>query len=199
MVLNILTFVICYLIAAISPSILIGNKVLKKDIRTMGSGNAGTTNAVRTMGKAWGALVFILDLLKVVLSYYIMLGIYKIFRADFNSTAKSIYMLASVIGHSYPIYYAFKGGKGVAVFLMACLLVDTSSALVCITVGVIVILIFKMVSLGSIVGSILLLILALFMDTNFNFIVLLLTVALVIFNHRENIKRIFNGTENKLF
>lgn len=199
MVLNILTFVICYLIAAISPSIIIGNKVLKKDIRTMGSGNAGTTNAIRTMGKTWGALVFILDILKVVVSFGVMWLIYKMFGKEFNSTTKSIYLLASVIGHSYPVYYNFHGGKGVAVFLMACILVDTKAALVCVTVGVIVILVSKMVSLGSILGSLLLLIVVLFMDTNFNFLILLLTVALVVFNHRENIKRILNGTENKLF
>lgn len=199
MLINIFTFVISYLISAISPSIIICNKVLKKDIRNLGSGNAGTTNSIRTMGKTWGAIVFMLDILKVIISFGIVNLTYKIFKIDFDNTAKSLYILASVVGHSYPIYYGFKGGKGVATFLMSCMLVDYKATLVCLTVGIIIILIFKMVSLGSIIGSLLLLILVMFMETNFNFIIILLTVAIIIFNHKDNIKRIFNGTENKLF
>lgn len=199
MLINIFTFVISYLIAAISPSIIICNKVFKKDIRSLGSGNAGTTNSIRAMGKTWGAVVFILDIIKVVISFIIISIIYKIFKVDLDKTAKSIYILASVVGHSYPIYYGFKGGKGVAVFLMSCTLVDYRATLACLTVGIIVILIFKMVSLGSIVGAMLLLVLVIFMETNFNFLIILLTVAIIIFNHKDNIKRIFNGTENKLF
>jgi len=196
---NIITFVICYLIAAISPSIILCNRIKHVDIRTVGSGNAGTTNSIRAMGKGWGAVVFVLDLLKVVVSYGIVALIAAIFKEDFNATTKSIYMLASVIGHSYPVYYGFKGGKGVAVFLMSAIMVDYKAALVCLTVGVITILISRMVSLGSMIGALLLVILVLFMETNFNFLITVLIVALVIYNHRTNIKRIVNGQENKLF
>jgi len=196
---NIITFVICYLVAAISPSIILCKRIKNVDIRTVGSGNAGTTNSIRAMGKGWGAVVFVLDLLKVVISYVMIALIAAIFKLDFNATTKSIYMLASVIGHSYPIYYGFKGGKGVAVFLMSAIMVDYKAALVCLTVGVITILISRMVSLGSMVGALLLVILVLFMETNFNFIITLLIVAIVIFNHRSNIKRIANKEENKLF
>ena len=199
MTFNIVTFVICYLIAAISPSIILCKKIKKKDIRTIGSGNAGTTNSIRAMGKAWGAVVFILDLLKVVVSYGAIWLIARIFKQDFSETTKSLYMLASVIGHSYPVYYGFKGGKGVAVFLMSAIMIDYKAALVCLTVGVIVILVSRMVSLGSIIGASLLAILVLFMDTNFNFLITLLIVAIVIFNHRSNIKRIIKKEENKLF
>lgn len=196
---NIVTFVICYLVAAISPSIILCDKIMHKDIRTVGSGNAGTTNSIRAMGKGWGAVVFVLDLLKVVVSYGIVALIAAIFKADFSSTTKSIYMLASVIGHSYPVYYGFKGGKGVAVFLMSALMVDYKAALVCLTVGIVTILVSRMVSLGSIVGALLLVILVLFMETNFNFLITLLIVGIVIYNHRTNIKRIIDGEENKLF
>lgn len=196
---NIIVFVICYLIAAISPSIILCKRIKQVDIRTVGSGNAGTTNSIRAMGKGWGAVVFILDLLKVVVSYGIIVLIAAILKEDFSDTTKSIYMLASVIGHSYPIYYGFKGGKGVAVFLMSAIMVDYKAALVCLTVGVITILISRMVSLGSMIGAMLLIILVLFMETNFNFIITLLIVAIVIFNHRTNIKRIIKGEENKLF
>lgn len=194
-----LTVVIAYLIASINPAIVISKKVLKKDIRTLGSHNAGTTNSIRTMGKKWGALVFILDLLKVVIAYFLVFLIYKIFSAPFNNLAKSLIMFGAVLGHVYPVYYNFQGGKGVAVFLISALLIDYKAALVCIAVGVIIILITRWVSLGSICGSILLIVITLFMDTNFNIVFVLFTVALIIYKHKTNIQKIFSGTENKLF
>ena len=195
----IVTFIIGYLIAAINPAIVISKKVLKQDIRNLGSKNAGTTNAIRTMGKGIGALVFILDLLKVVLSYAIICLTGYIFKEEVTPTIKSLYMLASVLGHSYPIFYAFKGGKGVAVFLMSAVIVDAKIAGICILIGVIIIAISRMVSLGSIIGSAMLVILDIFMDTNYSFFIALFTVAIVIYNHRANIERIIAGKENKLF
>ena len=195
----IFTFIVSYLIAAINPAIVISKKVLKEDIRNLGSKNAGTTNAIRTMGKGIGALVFILDLLKVVLSYGIICLVGYIFKEDVTNAVKSIYMLASVLGHSYPAYYGFKGGKGVAVFLMSAILVDSKIAAICILIGVVVIAVSRMVSLGSIVGGISLVIIDIFMTTNFNFLIVLVTVAVVVYNHRTNIQRIIAGKENKLF
>lgn len=195
----IVTFVIGYLLAAINPAIVLSKKVLKQDIRNLGSKNAGTTNAIRTMGKGIGALVFVLDLLKVVISYGIICLIGYIFKAEVTSVVKTLYMLSSVLGHSYPIYYSFKGGKGVAVFLMSAILVDLKAALVCILIGVIIIAISRMVSLGSIMGSILLVIMNIFTNTNYNFWLILMTVAIVVYNHRTNIVRILSGKENKLF
>ena len=195
----IFTFIVSYLIAAINPAIVISKKVLKQDIRNLGSKNAGTTNAIRTMGKGIGALVFVLDLLKVVLSYGIICLIGYIFKEEVTNSIKSLYMLASVLGHSYPVYYGFKGGKGVAVFLMSAILVDSKIAAICILIGVVVIAITKMVSLGSMIGGIALVIIDLFMTTNFNFIIVLITVAIVVYNHRTNIQRIIAGKENKLF
>lgn len=195
----IFTFVIAYLIAAINPAIVLSKRVLKQDIRNLGSKNAGTTNAIRTMGKGIGTLVFILDLLKVVLSYGLICLVGFIFKEEISASVKSLYMLASVLGHSYPVYYGFKGGKGVAVFLMSALIVDAKVALICIVIGVVVIAVSRMVSLGSIVGSVMLVVLDIFMNTNFSFIFMTLTVAVVVYNHRENISRILAGKENKLF
>lgn len=195
----IFTFITSYLIAAINPAILISKRVLKQDIRNLGSKNAGTTNAIRTMGKGIGALVFVLDLLKVVLSYGLICLVGIIFKEQISASVKSLYMLASVLGHSYPIYYGFKGGKGVAVFLMSAIIVDAKMALICILIGVVVIAISRMVSLGSIVGSVMLVLLDIFMSTNYNFILVALTVAVVVYNHRDNITRIIAGNENKLF
>ena len=196
---NIFVFVVSYLVAAISPSIILCKRIKNVDIRTVGSGNAGTTNSIRAMGKGWGAVVFILDLLKVVISYGLIFLVAKLFKQEFGDISKSIYMLASILGHSYPVYYGFKGGKGVAVFLMSALLVDYKAALVCITVGIITIAISRMVSLGSMIGALLLIIVVLFMETNFNIWLTILLVAIIVFNHRSNIKRIITGTENKLF
>ena len=195
----IFTFVIAYLITAINPAILISKRVLKQDIRNLGSKNAGTTNALRTMGKGIGALVFVLDLLKVVFAYGIVCLMGIIFKEQVTSTIKTLYMLASVLGHSYPVYYNFKGGKGVAVFLMSAIIVDAKIAFVCIAIGIAVIVVSRMVSLGSIVGTAMLVILDIFMKTNYNFIFMLVTATVVIYNHRANITRILAGEENKLF
>lgn len=197
--LNILTVLISYFIAAINPAIIISKMVLKQDIRELGSKNAGTTNSIRTMGKKWGALVFVLDLLKVVVSYLVLMLVFKIANMPLGSASKSLYMLASVLGHVFPVYYGFKGGKGVAVYLMTALLIDYRAALVCIVVGVILILLSRWVSLGSICGTILLVIISIFMDTNFNAIILAITTAVVVVKHKSNIKRIIEGKENKLF
>lgn len=195
----IFTFIISYLIAAINPAIVLSKRVLKQDIRNLGSKNAGTTNAIRTMGKGIGALVFVLDLLKVVLSFGLICFIGYIFKEEISASIKSLYMLASVLGHSYPVYYGFKGGKGVAVFLMSAIIVDAKIALICVLIGVVVIAVSRMVSLGSIVGSISLVIMDIFMSTNYNFLIMLLTVVVVVYNHRANISRILAGKENKLF
>lgn len=197
--LNILTVLISYFVAAINPAIIISKIVLKQDIRELGSKNAGTTNSIRIMGKKWGALVFVLDLLKVVVSYLVLMLVFNIASMPFGSVSKSLYMLASVLGHVFPVYYGFKGGKGVAVYLMTALLIDYKAALVCIVVGVILILLSRWVSLGSICGTILLVIISIFMDTNFNAIILAITTAVVVVKHKSNIQRIIAGKENKLF
>ena len=196
---NILVMVVSYFIASINPAIIISKKVLNKDIRELGSKNAGTTNSIRTMGKKWGAIVFVLDLLKVVASYIIILLAFRLFNVQINSLSKSLYILGSVLGHVFPIYYGFKGGKGVAVYLMSAMIVDYKVTLVCLTVGVILILITRWVSLGSVCGTILLVVMSIFMDTNFNPIVMALATAIVVIKHKSNIQRIFAGKENRLF
>ena len=196
---NILVVVISYFIASINPAIIISNKVLNKDIRELGSKNAGTTNSIRIMGKKLGARVFVLDLLKVVISYIVILLISKLFNIQTSSLSYSLYILGSVVGHIFPVYYGFKGGKGVAVYLMSAMLVDAKATLVCLAFGVILILITRWVSLGSVCGTILLVILSIFMDTNFNTIVLAIATTIVVVKHKSNIQRIFAGKENKLF
>lgn len=197
--LEIIIFIGTYLLCAISPSIILSKKVLKQDIRNLGSQNAGTTNAIRTMGKKMGLLVFCLDILKVILAYLIFIILTKIFQHPITKGCNSWFILASVIGHVFPLYYNFRGGKGVAVFLTSTMLVDARAASVCVIVGLLIIAITRFVSLGSICGTILLCIITLFMNTNYNFILLIITSLVIIYKHRKNIKRLINGTENKLF
>lgn len=191
--------IITYLIAALNPAIIISKKVLKQDIRNLGSKNAGTTNSIRTMGKKWGAIVFALDIVKVIVAYLLVMLIFKIFDLHFTETAQSFVLLGAVLGHVFPLYYNFKGGKGVAVFLTSALLIDYRASLVCIVVGIALIAITRWVSLGSVCGSILLVIISLFMDTGFNTIILAVAVLLIVYKHKENIKKIITGEENKLF
>ena len=197
--LEIIICLLTYLLCAISPSIILSKKVLNKDIRTLGSKNAGTTNAIRTMGKKWGAIVFALDILKVILSYGIFIILSKIWQEPINKMSSTLFILAAVIGHVFPLYYNFKGGKGVAVFLTSTMLVDIKAALVCLVVSVLIIAITKYVSLGSVCGTTLLCLISLFMDTNYNFLILLIAACIIVYKHSSNIKRLINGTENKLF
>ena len=145
-------FLITYFICSINPAIIICKKKTGEDIRKLGSGNAGTSNAMRVLGKPLGTLVIILDILKVLISFSVITFIGKIFKADTDITLKSIFIVASVIGHCFPIYYGFKGGKGVIVGITAAIMIDKKIALVCIIVGAIVILITRIVAMGTLSG-----------------------------------------------
>ena len=114
--------------------------------------------------------------------------------------------LGAILGHNYPIYYGFKGGKGIATALGVLFVTNWKIALICLVFAIVLIAITRMVSVGSMSAAVLFPILTLFIGDNFivaqvgikYFIYSLLLAAFVIFNHRENIKRIMNGTENKI-
>lgn len=196
--LYVMIFLIAYLVAGINPSIIIGKRLKGIDIRNQGSGNAGATNAIRTLGTGLGILVFLLDIIKVLISYGIICIIFALFSFEFTENLKSMYIIASVIGHCYPIYYGFKGGKGVTAFLVSMMLVDYKATLVCLVVSLIIIIATRWVSLGSISGVILVLILGLFMNTNYNYLIVAIASLVIIVRHRKNIERIINKTESKL-
>lgn len=145
-------FLITYFICSINPAIIICKKKTGEDIRKLGSGNAGTSNAMRVLGKPLGTLVVILDIFKVFFSFSIVTWIGNIFKADTDTTLKSIFIVAAVIGHCFPVYYGFRGGKGVIVGITAAVMIDNKIALVCIIVGVIVLLITRIVAMGTLAG-----------------------------------------------
>ncbi len=191
-----LVLILSYLIGSINFSIIICRIKTGKDIRNFGSGNAGATNTLRTLGKGAGISVLILDVLKTVAAALISISIYK------GDKSAAIYMSAigTVLGHNYPVWFGFKGGKGIAVSAAAVFLADWKIGLAITVFSLLVMAVSKYVSLGSISGAALLIILALIFKRNDEmFIFFSIAIGiLAIYRHKENIKRLLEGKENKL-
>ena len=196
---TILILIFVYLLGSISGSIIISKNFFREDIRLKGSGNAGTTNAFRAYGVKYAALAMSIDFIKTILAMLIAdkVGL-AVGASEFT---KYISGVVVVIGHIWPIYYNFKGGKGVAttgggmgflypnMFLVGCAIFFGISAIT------------GYVSLGSISLMIYLLYLFIFVLklTGFELLFACLTVVLVIFKHRENIKRLINKRERSIY
>ena len=202
----ILMAVIAYLIGSISFSVIISKKMAGFDVREKGSGNAGSTNVLRTVGKKAAAITLICDVLKGVIAILIAMIIGNIFKNVDKELIVQIAGIAVVLGHTFPIFFGFKGGKGVATSLGVLLMSNWQIGLICLVFALVIMAFSRMVSMGSVGAAILFPVLTLFINTNFivqasgmkYFIFSVILAAMVIFNHRANIKRIANGTENKL-
>lgn len=190
---QILTLLISYFVGTISGSYIIGNLFLNKDIRKYGSGNAGTTNAMRVLGKKAGVLTFLIDFLKGAL---VTLIIRRIFGDEFVPLA----ILGAVIGHDFPFYMKFKGGKGVATTLGALALFNFPLTLICYVVWVLGTVLTKMVSVGSILFFVSITIVYSFMSNLVmsNILIIDIIAVIGIIRHKDNIKRIIAGNENKI-
>lgn len=203
MVAYIVVAILSYLIGSINFSIIISKKVAGFDVREKGSGNAGTTNMLRTVGKKAALITLVCDILKGVISILLVLLIGKIAKEANNSILVQIAGILVIIGHTFPIFFKFKGGKGVATAVGVLLTTNWQIGLICLIFGLVLIALTRMVSLGSITAAILFPILVLFIKTNYivegnYFIYSLIIAVMVVFNHRENVKRLLSGTENKL-
>lgn len=200
-----------YLIGSINPAIIISNILNKEDIRTQGSGNAGTTNTLRTLGKWPAVCVLLIDVLKAVIAILLAkwISTFGEYTPEQMSKLHDYALMASglgvVLGHNFPIYYGFKGGKGVATSLGTLLILEWRIGLICLVFALVIILASRMVSLGSITAALLYPVLVLLLPgTAFNdrllyLIFAILLALLLIVRHRANIKRLFDGTENKLW
>lgn len=190
---QILTLLISYFVGTISGSYIIGNLFLNKDIRKYGSGNAGTTNAMRVLGKKAGVLTFLIDFLKGAL---VTLIIRKIFGDEYVPLA----ILGAVMGHDFPFYMKFKGGKGVATTLGALALFNFPLTLICYVVWVLGTVLTKMVSVGSILFFVSIIIVYSFMSNlaMSNILIIDIIALIGIIRHKDNIKRIIAGNENKI-
>lgn len=195
----ILVALVAYLIGSINFAIIFSKKFAGFDLRERGSKNAGTTNVLRTVGKKAAILTLICDILKGVVSVLLAMLVAKIWTETDLEIIKYLAGLMAIIGHTYPIYYGFKGGKGVATSLGVLLIVNTQIGLICLVFALTIMAFTRWVSLGSILAAILFPILTIFMVDNMGAkIISILIGALVVFNHRTNISRLKNGTENKL-
>lgn len=195
--------IIAYAIGSINFSVILSKKMAGFDVREKGSGNAGTTNMLRSVGKKAAAITLICDILKGVVSILIAILIGNIFQGLNRALLVQIAGLAVVIGHTFPVFFKFKGGKGVATALGIILLTNWQIGLICLIFGIFLIATTRMVSLGSIMAAILFPILTIFIHNNYivdgNYIIFgILLGAFVTFNHRANLKRLLNGTENKI-
>ena len=201
--------IIAYLIGSINFSILISKKVAGFDVREKGSGNAGTTNVLRSVGKGAAAVTLILDILKGVVTIYIAILygniVSKLANLQINnSILVQIAGICVILGHTFPIYFGFKGGKGVATALGILLTTNYQIGLICLVFALVLIILTKMVSVGALGAAILFPVLTLFLAkenfiVNGNYIVYSIIIAvIIIFNHRSNIKRLLNGNENKI-
>lgn len=184
---------ISYLLGSLPAGYFIGKFVFKKDIRSMGSGNVGTTNAFRNFGKKAGLATFAFDFIKGMLACFIG---NKILGENGMYTA----MLFVVLGHMYSFLLNFKAGKGIATIFGALVYIKPTFALILFLVFLTVFLVSRIVSLSSISVSALAIIASLYKYGLTPFSLTLSGLALlIIIKHRDNIKRLINGQEKKMF
>lgn len=192
-----------YLIGSISSAVWIGKAYYGIDVRQHGSGNSGATNTFRVLGKKPGTVVMLLDIFKgwTATSLAGFLVIFNVIEPEQLIVFQLIYGAFGVLGHIFPVYERFKGGKGVATLLGMMLAIEPVVALMCIAIFVIVLFTSKYVSLGSMIAALafpLLLLLPRFHPENpiliiFGFILF----AVVVLTHRKNINRLLTGEESK--
>lgn len=197
--------VAAYLIGSINFAVIFANAFLKKDVRELGSGNAGTTNVMRTAGFLPGALTFICDALKGFVACFIGKAVFNCFLPDTIPWIYVAYLcgVACMLGHVFPIFFQLKGGKGVAtsvgIFFVCCPI----AIIIGLTVFALMVLITKIVSLSSLTATVTVITLSIvFYDYPSNiFIPALLSISMgtiVFLKHKDNIKRLIKGEEKKL-
>ena len=180
---------ISYLIGSIPFGFLLTKIFLKKDIREIGSGNIGATNALRTGNKLIGYSTLILDISKAV----ILLLIIKFNFSEYLFTSS----IAVFLGHVFPIWLKFKGGKGVAAYVGILFCINIYLAIIFIIVWLVVFIISKYSSLASMVASLLVPLSSYFLLNDINYYFYIILFLLILITHRENIKRLKNNTESK--
>src|SRR5215212_6071240 len=199
---EVLAIVSAYLIGAVPTAVWLSRFFFGIDIREYGSGNAGATNTFRVLGPKWGSVVMFFDVLKGVLAVklYFLLSYYV--HNEFEQTNFQIGLgLAAVLGHIFPIWADFRGGKGVATLFGMVLGIQPVVALCCIGVFVLVLYLTRWVSLSSILASIAfpVFILVIFNEPEKLYRVFAIIVAmLVLLTHQKNIGRLLRGSESKV-
>ena len=190
--LSLLCSLIGYLLGSVNWGVILSKKRYGADVRNFGSGNAGATNMLRTYGKRAGATTLGLDATKAVVASIIG-------RLIIGSLGAYFAGFFCIVGHAYPIFFKFKGGKGVVVISTMCLLTTPLVFLILLAVYAIVFFGYKMVSLASVtVAALYPLILYMFIGPHIAVLIAFLSGILVIVLHSANIRRIINHTESKI-
>ncbi len=192
--------IIGYLFGSVNTSILVGKLLHKVDIREHGSGNAGATNTLRTLGKGAAILVVIGDFLKGVLACLVGRYVFgELNPGDGVYLGQYMAGFFAVVGHNWPVYFGFKGGKGVMTSFAVALMLSPLAALACLVGFIIIVAITKYVSLGSMVCAIIFPIAALILNEPLPMVLIgIALVTLIIWRHRANIERLIAGNEKKL-
>jgi len=201
--LEILGAVIAYLLGSIPTAVWVGKTFFHVDVREHGSGNSGATNTLRVLGKKPGFIVLLIDVLKgfcaVFLARYFGLSLME--HADFYALYQLGLAVCVVLGHIFPLFAQFKGGKGVATILGVLIALQPQAALIAFSIFVVVFVLTKYVSLGSILAAISYPFIVYFfvpytsdVYVYFSFMVMLL----IIFTHKKNIRRLIKGEESKI-
>jgi len=189
--------VLAYLIGALPSSVWIGMKFYDTDVREHGSGNAGATNTFRVLGKRAGIIVLILDILKA----WIAVSLLSVLAGNESIEFQLTLGLVAVLGHIFPIYIGFRGGKGIASLLGVIISIHPMAALISIGVFLLTLIISRFISLSSMFAACAfpVLIVYYFNESNNSLIIFSVMVAvLVIFTHKKNIERLLKNEESKV-
>lgn len=196
--------VVGYFVGSLNYSIIVSRIFTDSDIRSKGSGNAGSTNMMRNHGWKAGVLTLCVDFMK---TFAVCNGAWSIFiltNPEYAQTASAIAGFFCAFGHCFPVFFGFKGGKGVAVGGLTILMIDWRCFIVTVSLFLIFAALFRYVSLGSIMGALSFPVsLAFFIDFSkpfdiVTYVFACMLVALVVSLHYQNIGRLFKGTESKL-
>jgi acyl phosphate:glycerol-3-phosphate acyltransferase len=194
--------ILAYLIGSIPSSLIVSRSQFNIDIRDYGSGNAGATNTFRVLGSKWGTLVMIMDMLKGLIAVKLSLLLPYYIDNEFERTNFQIGLgLAAVLGHIFPIWAEFRGGKGVATLFGLIISISPWTALSCVGVFLLVLYLTRFVSLSSILASMAfpVFILVVFNVDNMAYRIFAIAVALlVVMTHQKNIGRLLSGSESKV-
>ncbi|MBP1970267.1 glycerol-3-phosphate acyltransferase PlsY [Virgibacillus natechei] len=191
-----------YLLGSLNTAVIVG-KICGKDIRCHGSKSAGLTNTLRVLGKSAAVFVLVGDILKGMIACYIglLLGVYFYSGGAVDSVSLLVAGAGAVIGHNWPVYFRFKGGKGALTAVAVLFMIDWVIALLCLGFFVIIVALTRYVSLGTICATMLIVAISfipVFGHTLYFNIFACLMALMVLFRHMENIQRLLLGTENKI-
>ena len=199
----ILCFIGSYLIGSVSTAVWAGKMLHGIDVRTQGSGNAGATNTIRVLGVKTGVIVMVIDVFKGWLAVALTGYVLSVLLNDQQLViVKIISGLFAVTGHIFPLYTGFRGGKGVATFVGVILALYPLAFFIVLVWFVIVFIATRYVSLGSVTGALLFPVIVVFILKEQNTALIVLSIIIAVFiplTHHKNIKRLINGTENKLY